>query len=209
MEQCTHGSLPPITAHLQRTRRLWRTAEDTNTPRPALTLQGQGGHCCSGGDCCSQSSVKASSQASCSLKHPPGLSCSHACTQDAEFQMLLEHKHVADVCSIFSCPQLAEVMQGIQEAGWIFPTDFSWIWMVPLLSGIVVTAFGRAMTEQLLAEMLKHDVWHGRTSWECVGSLSSASVCEDWHTVWVMCCSSQAAKHLTYLSNQERLIFYK
>lgn len=121
---------PTITVHLHRTRPLRCTAEDTNTPRPALAKQGQGGHCCSGGDC-SLSNLKASSQASsrasCSLKHPPGHSCFHACTQDAEFQMLLEHKHVTDVCSIFSCPQLAEVTHGIQEASWIFPTDFSWI----------------------------------------------------------------------------------
>lgn len=126
---------PPITVHLHTPRLLQCTAEDTNTLRQTLTKQGQGGHCCSEGDCCSQSNVEAGSQASCSLKHPPGHSCFHACTQDAEFQMLLEQKHVTDVCSIFSWPQLAEVTHGIQEASWIFPTDFSWIWIVPLLGG--------------------------------------------------------------------------
>lgn len=44
-------------------------------------------------------------------------------------------------------------------AGWIFrwqPLEEQW--------------------QQLLAEMLKHHVWHGRTNWECVGSLSSVSL---------------------------------
>lgn len=138
---------PTTTVHLHRTRLLRCTAEDTNTPGTTRIKQGQGGHCCSERDCCSQSNVKASSQASCSLKRAPGHSCFHVCTQDAEFQTLLEHKHVTDVCSIYSCPQLGEVTHGIQEASWIFPTDFSWIRVVPLLSGIAVTAFGRAMTE--------------------------------------------------------------
>lgn len=40
---------PHSTAHLPKTRLLQCTAEDTNTPRPALTEQGQGGHCCSEG----------------------------------------------------------------------------------------------------------------------------------------------------------------
>lgn len=38
--------------------------------------------------------------------------------------------HTTDVGSIFACPQLTEVMHGIQEASWIFPTDFSWIWIM-------------------------------------------------------------------------------
>lgn len=61
-------------------------AADTNTPRPTLTKQGQCGHCCSERDSCSQSMVEARNRGSCSLKHSPGHSCFHTCTQDAQFE---------------------------------------------------------------------------------------------------------------------------
>lgn len=68
---------PPATEH---------TAAGTHTPQPALTKQGQCGHCCPERDCCCQSKEEASNQNSCSLKLPPGHICFHTCFQDAELK---------------------------------------------------------------------------------------------------------------------------
>lgn len=68
---------PPATEH---------TAAGMHTPRPALTKQGQCGHCCPEKDCCCQSKAEASHQNSCSLKLPPGYICFHTCSQDAELK---------------------------------------------------------------------------------------------------------------------------
>lgn len=178
-------------------------AADTNTPRPNLTKQGQCGHCCSERDCCSQGKVEASNQASLlpeassrpQLLPRMHLGCwiwrSRSTGPDSTART-----HVTDVCSIFARPQLTEVMHSIQEASWIFPTDYSWIWIVPLLSGIAVAALGRAVTGQLLAEMVKPHIWHGRTSWECARSLSSMSLCEDCHTEWCATAASLQTAHM-------------
>lgn len=129
---CTHGTLPPPsqpTCHGARL--LWCTAADTNTPRPTPTKQGQCGHSCSERDGCSQSKVEVSNQASCSLKHPPGHSCFHACTQDAEFEgaaawaptVLLQHTSLMSVLYLPVLSSLKSCMAFRKPAGYFLLTS--------------------------------------------------------------------------------------
>lgn len=140
-------------------------------------------------NCCSQSKMEASNQAGCSLKHPPGHSCFHACTQDAKFEgatawdlsVLPENTSLMSVLYLHVLSSLKSCTAFRKPARYFLLT---WVGpeSIPLMGSITVAALGRAVTGQILAEMVKPHIWHRRTSWELNSMSVRTAVLFEWCT---------------------------